>query len=144
MLTLGLGIAALAGIPALIENRSVGDVVVVVGLAVALAGGVVLLTGIPGQRRARDEVRRVRQAQIDDAMTKRERILAQQALANAQHKRVTSSIRMRMTIGASGDEREHFAEARALEVELINLDAELAMNANELRRLGIEVSEPSA
>jgi len=36
----GLVIAALTGIPALIENRSVGDVVVVVGFAVAIAGGV--------------------------------------------------------------------------------------------------------
>lgn len=148
VLAVGLGVAALAGIPALIENRNVGDVVVVVGLAVALAGGAIMLSSIPAQRRNRAEAQRNREADLADLYAKRDRILAQLTTVRGQIEhldRMAMSGRLASTaLAALGTERtddvERRAERRALEVERINLEADLAFNTNELARAGVTVA----
>lgn len=141
VLALGFTVAALAGIPALVENRTVGDVVVIVGFAVGVVGGVLMLTALPASRRNRADLHRAREADIDDLMVKRRRIVAQQQSHRTQIQRIESAILMRTTLRASGDVSDEMANRRTLEIELINLDADLAMNANDLKRLGISVSE---
>lgn len=147
VLALGATVAALAGIPALIENRSVGDVVVIVGLAVAVVGGVIMLSGIPAHRRTRDDMKRHRQADIDDLYAKRDRILAQldsvrsqiEDLDRVKMLRPISSVALSALGTEPASATEERAERRALETERINFGAELALNTNELARVGIIV-----
>ena len=139
LLTLGLAVAALAGIPALVENRAIGDVVVECGLALAVAGIVLGVTAIPGARRSRAETKRNHQADIDDLIVKRQRIIAQRRSAQQRLDSLSSAILMRGALRASGDVSNEVAERRVLEVELINHDADLATNANDLKRLGYTV-----
>jgi hypothetical protein len=56
----GLAVAALAGVPLLLEARVAGAVVMMVGSAGAVAGIIVLLTAIPEQRiaNARERISR--------------------------------------------------------------------------------------
>ncbi|GAB3410972.1 hypothetical protein GCM10027515_31940 [Schumannella luteola] len=149
LLTIGLAVAALAGIPALVDNRSVGDVVVICGLALAAGGVAVGLTAIPGVRRARVAVERNRRADVDDLTAKRQRIQAQMLGVQEEIRKADASLMISslhaMTLRASGTApREHLdaeADRRALRVELINLRAELHMNENDFARLGAEVPD---
>jgi hypothetical protein len=149
IVALGFAIAALAGIPALIENRTIGDIVVVVGLAVALSGGVIMLTGVPAQRRSRAKLERIHRADIDDLMVRRNRIMLQLAANRTQWEELDRIIRLRsmsptiaMRAGSSDSSRQDEVERRALEVERINLKAELDFNGNDLRRLGADPDSP--
>ena len=147
VLALGLALAALAGIPALIENRSIGDIAVVVGLAVAVAGLAVGLTGIPAElraskRRQEDESRRLANKEADRAnlRVKRRRI---------QHTK--SDVLVRLTeareeleeIRRADDRfalRDKKREIRDLELENIIIEANLDFNANEFMRNGMDVA----
>jgi len=146
ILAIGLGIAALAGIPALITNRDVGDVVMVVGFGVAFGGLVLGLLAIPGQIRAfsrRDDAsekrKRDEQSEVDALDAQRARIKAQ--LKNVRdRKRDAENGRLLSTtlITGRGDrERGYLETIRALELEESTLVAELEANAIQLSRHGI-------
>lgn len=155
VMALGLGLAALAGIPAMIENRTAGDVAVVVGLSLAGAGFVLGLTGIRAELRAwevrKEEARRREANKVADAANlkvKRRRI---------QHTKVDTLVRLTEArhlvevYRSDGDAealRDQAREVRSLELENVMVDANLDFNANEFTRHGLDVeafdNDPSA
>ncbi|TFC21387.1 hypothetical protein [Cryobacterium glucosi] len=138
ILALGFGLAALAGIPAMIENRSVGDIAVVSGLALADAGFVVGLTGIPAEIRAWRRQKADRAADIANLKVKRRRI---------QHTKADVLIRLeeahtdlekyRADRRAQAQTREQQKYLRAIELEDLIIEANLDFNSNDFIRHGV-------
>jgi hypothetical protein len=146
VLALGLALAALAGIPALIENRSIGDIAVVVGFAVAVAGLVVGLTGIPAEirasrRRKEDDAQRLADKEADRAnlQVKRRRIQHTKADVLVRLTEAREELeRIRLTNDSSAL-RDKQLQIRDLELENIIAEANLDFNANEFKRNGMDV-----
>ena len=144
-LALGFAIAALASIPALIENRVVGDIVVVVGLAVAFAGAVLVLTAIPGAQALRRDRQRSIDAQVAVLRVRRERILEDQLMLQANlieldAKAIGGTGRAKFGgMLGNGSTPEYKKAKDDLKREFYNLRAELAVNTVELKALGVEL-----
>ena len=146
ILAIGLGIAALAGIPALITNRDVGDVAMVIGFAVAFGGLVLGILAISGQSRAfsdRDDAsakrKRDEQSEVDALHAQRARINAQ--LRNVRDRKRDAEngqlLSVTLITGRSDRERGYLETIRALELEESTLVAELEANAIQLSRRGV-------
>jgi hypothetical protein len=148
ILAIGLGIAALAGIPAFITNREVGDVVMVVGFAVAFGGFVLGLLAIRGQIRAfsqrndaNEERERDEQAEIDALHAQRARIGVQLQSVRDRKRDAENARGLNITMITGRDERTrgYLETIRALELEEGTLLAELEANAIQLSRHGVTV-----
>ncbi|WZH35475.1 MAG: hypothetical protein PIR02_11885 [Microbacterium enclense] len=124
VLTLGLAIAALAGLPALIENREVGDVVVIVGFAVAIVGVLLVILAVPGQRRETGKLK------SNDAI--------ELAKLGAERRRLASTARQTERAIDEVGWGDAAPEGMRLKTALIELEAALEVNAAEFRRYGIE------
>jgi hypothetical protein len=139
VIAIGFGLAALAGIPALIENRSVGDVVVAVGFAVALGGIVVGVTGIPAEIRAWRRHKADGAATVANLKVKRRRIQHTKVDALVRLTEARQAVEGSRALGDMGPMREHLKTVRGLELENVIVEAELDFNANEFRRHGVDV-----
>lgn len=146
VLTLGLAVAALAGIPAFIENRSVGDVVVIVGFAVAIVGVLLVVLAIPGQRRENGKLKRDAAVDVEKLRVERRRLHSTRARTVDALRREESSLAMRIPIraGLLGPDPtpDIRAEIERLKTALIELDASIEFNAAEFKRHGI--TDPDA
>lgn len=145
VLGFGLAVAALAGIPALIENRTVGDIATIVGFAVALIGVALLLFAIPGQRSqngelavGRSAVKRNAEIDVDQLRIARRRLVDRKSTVLASLADAQATVTSWEMNGSRRRAAEYGAEVKRLEVESADLEAELDTNANEFRRLGAE------
>ncbi|MGN7187519.1 hypothetical protein [Microbacterium enclense] len=141
VLSLGLTVAALAGIPSLIENRLVGDVVMVVGFGAAAVGGVLVATAIPGQRRANKLIAANRLIDVDQLRIERRRLLESKADVLSRLFDVTALHEAAQMANQTTRARIAMHDKRRLELESFNLETDIQKNANEFRRLGMEPSE---
>lgn len=136
VLTFGFAIAALAGIPALIENRSVGDVVVVIGFAVAIVGLVLLFAAIPGQRDKNGAIKGNEQFEVDRLRVERRRLKT--LLQHAQTRLSSASMTVRSSAFSLNGGGQDILQLRG---EVADLESALENNAIELRRRGAEPGE---
>lgn len=134
VLTLGLAIAALAGIPALIENRTVGDIVVIIGFSVAVVGGLLVALATHGQRAQNKAIKGSADFEVQQLRAERRRLTS---LLNSANGRLSSaSMVMRSaTLAITGDQDLH-----QLRRDVADLTADLEKNAIEIRRRGAEVN----
>jgi hypothetical protein len=145
VLGLGLAVAALAGIPAFIENRIAGDVAALAGFAIAIVGSVLLLSAIPGQRRQNAELKAgraaiARNAEIDadQLRIERRRLFARKSTILAKIGDAMANRDSWEMLGSRSRARDYAVEVKGLEAESADLEAQIEMNANELWRLGVE------
>lgn len=132
--TIGLAIAALAGIPALVENRSIGDVSVVVGLSIAAGGIVLALLSIPGQVRAVRQIGADRRAAIEYAKAAMRLAAVEKSTVVAQLSNAS-----RLTVRGLTDGTQ--AEIARLQLENVRVDASYQRAVIELGRHGLTVDE---
>lgn len=145
VLGLGLAVAALAGIPAFIENRAIGDVAMLGGFSVAIVGVVLVALAIPGQRRQNAEladgraaVRRNAEIDVDQLRIVRRRLVDRKATVLAKLGETQATLEAWRMTGSIARVTEQHEIVKRLEVESADLEAELDTNANEFRRLGTE------
>lgn len=139
ILGLGFGLAALAGLPVLIDNRTVGDVVVVTGFALAVAGLIVGLTGIPAEFKAWRRRKADRAADVANLKVKRRRIQHTKADALVRLTEAREELKKHMADRhADAQAREQRKTVRTIELENLIIDANLDFNTNEFSRHGID------
>ncbi|MGW9627641.1 hypothetical protein [Microbacterium sp. NPDC055521] len=129
VLGLGLAVAALAGIPALIENRTVGDVVVVIGFAVAIIGLGLVFFAIPGQLKQNSALKKGEEFEIERLKVDRRRLKT--LLGHAEARLGAASMTIRSATLAMHGGTDDMSKLRA---EVAELKAALENNAIELRR----------
>lgn len=135
VLTFGLAVAALAGIPAFIENRAVGDIAMLVGFAIALMGFALLLFAIPGQRRQNGALKVNDAFEVERLRVERRRLGSLLRHAQARLSSATMMVRPSALLNGGG------ADVGELRVEVADLEAAMQNNEIELRRRG---ADPSA
>lgn len=142
VLTIGLAVAALAGIPTFIENRSIGDVVVVVGFALAVVGLALVALAIPSQRAENKKLKLSAEIDIEQLRIQRRHLWSRKMdslaiFGEAQLDR-DASRQARLV------NRAAMAEETIEQLRITNADLDLALNtnANEFRRHGMTPPGP--
>jgi hypothetical protein len=135
VLTLGLAVAALAGIPAFVDN-TVGGVVTIVGFAIAVVGLLLVLLAIPSQRKANQQIRRDKEFEVRQLAVERARLLE---LRRDIESRLMMARVSRDAVSFLSQQQRADGPVADLERESIDINAQLAKNANELRRLGADI-----
>lgn len=143
VLTVGLAIAALAGIPVLFENRLIGNIVTIVGGAVAIAGAVLLLLAIPAQRSENRKMQVNADIDVDQLCVERQRLWARKTDALARLGDALRHLDAARVAGQTNRATMAQADVARLQTENGDLDAALETNANEFRRLGVDPPEPA-
>lgn len=142
VLTIGLAVAALAGIPSLIENRAIGDGFMIGGFAFAILGVVLVGTAIPSQIRENRKIKTNADVDVDQLRIERHRLLVVKADVASRLFNVSAEYEATRMAGQTNRAGMALRSMRALEIENANLEAQIATNANEFRRLGVEPTEP--
>ncbi len=139
VLGLGLAVAALAGIPAFVENRAIGDAMTVAGFAVTAVGLVLVLLAAPGQRRQNRFIERSTKVDIEQLKVERRALLRTKAeiLPRLVEARKYEE-RTRTDRIMAGNRLNAREELRLVEGENSVNEDSLERNTNEFARIGID------
>ena len=139
VLGLGLAIAALAGIPAFVENRVIGDVLTVAGFAVAAVGAILVGFALPGQRRQNNALERSTKVDVEQLKVARRALFRTKAdvLTRLSEARDYEE-RTRTERHLSGSRLHARESLRVVELENGVVEDDIERNTNEFKRLGID------
>ena len=131
VLAIGLAVAALAGIPGLVENRAVGDIIMLCGLFIAIVGLVLVFSAVRGQWSATAQLKRSQAIDIKQLQLELRSLRIQRTALTGRIKSAKAKPR----------EPDNMRLLTALAVELNGIEIALTRNANEFERLEVEPSE---
>lgn len=142
VLTVGLAVAALSGIPSFVETRVLGDVMMVLGFAIALVGAFLVLLAVPGQRHENGVLRRNAEIDADQLRIERSRLWSRKADVLAQLADAETTLQAALMADRKDISAPVRAKIKDLQTQSSDLEAALSKNANEFRRFGAAPPAP--